>query len=118
MAYNKTTWETGDVITAEKLNNIENGIAAIKGVMSITLSEDGDTATLSATWQQISDAFGSMTPVFVYTTESSVMAYMVVFAEYDPGNDKYDAGLFDCQSGQLYTYSCPSADDYPSFTFT
>lgn len=26
MAYNKTTWATGDVITAEKLNNIEGGI--------------------------------------------------------------------------------------------
>lgn len=26
MAYEKHTWETGKVITAEKLNNIENGI--------------------------------------------------------------------------------------------
>lgn len=28
MAYNKTTWANGDVITAQKLNNAENGIAA------------------------------------------------------------------------------------------
>lgn len=118
MAYNKTTWETGDVITAEKLNNIENGIAGIKGVMSITVSEDDDTATLSATWQQISDAIGSMTPVFVYMPELNIMPLIVVSAVYDSGNDKYDAGLFDCQSGQLYTYSCTSADDYPSFTYT
>lgn len=26
MAYVKTTWQTGDVITAEKLNNMEDGI--------------------------------------------------------------------------------------------
>lgn len=26
MSYNKTTWSTGDTITAEKLNNIEGGI--------------------------------------------------------------------------------------------
>lgn len=26
MTYNKTTWVNGDIITAEKLNNIENGI--------------------------------------------------------------------------------------------
>ena len=26
MSYNKTTWQTGDIVTAEKLNNIENGI--------------------------------------------------------------------------------------------
>lgn len=28
MAYVKTTWATGDVVTAAKLNNMENGIAA------------------------------------------------------------------------------------------
>lgn len=27
MAYTKTTWRTDDVITAEKLNNAEQGIA-------------------------------------------------------------------------------------------
>lgn len=28
MAYTKTTWNTGDVITADKLNNLESGVAA------------------------------------------------------------------------------------------
>lgn len=27
MSYEKTTWETGDTITAEKLNKLENGVA-------------------------------------------------------------------------------------------
>lgn len=27
MNYEKTTWQNGDIITAEKLNNIEDGIA-------------------------------------------------------------------------------------------
>lgn len=26
MTYNKTTWQSGDVITAEKLNNIEDAL--------------------------------------------------------------------------------------------
>ena len=30
MAYEKQTWKTGDVITAEKLNHIEEGIALAK----------------------------------------------------------------------------------------
>lgn len=30
MAYNKTTWKSGDKITAAKLNNIENGIAEVE----------------------------------------------------------------------------------------
>ena len=31
MSYEKTTWETGDIITAEKLNNIENGVESAQG---------------------------------------------------------------------------------------
>lgn len=31
MAYKKHTWETGEVITAEKLNHIEEGVAEING---------------------------------------------------------------------------------------
>lgn len=30
MAYSKTTWRTGDTITAEKLNKIETGIAQVE----------------------------------------------------------------------------------------
>lgn len=30
MAYNKKTWKDGDVITAEDLNNLEEGIAEAK----------------------------------------------------------------------------------------
>lgn len=32
MAYTKQTWECGDVITAEKLNHMEDGIANSGGV--------------------------------------------------------------------------------------
>lgn len=31
MAYKKTTWVTGDVITADKMNNIEEGIESVSG---------------------------------------------------------------------------------------
>ena len=31
MSYTKTNWNTGDVITADKLNNIQNGIANNSG---------------------------------------------------------------------------------------
>lgn len=31
MAYTPTEWQDGDVITAEKLNKIENGVATEKG---------------------------------------------------------------------------------------
>ena len=31
MTYTKTNWQTGDTITASKLNNIENGVVAQAG---------------------------------------------------------------------------------------
>ena len=31
MAYTPTTWNNGDIITAEKLNKIENGVAQAGG---------------------------------------------------------------------------------------
>lgn len=29
MAYNPTVWQTGDIVTAEKLNKLENGLANV-----------------------------------------------------------------------------------------
>lgn len=43
MSYEKTTWATGDVVTAEKLNNIEDGIAnARRGFKTIELLPSGN----------------------------------------------------------------------------
>ena len=45
MAYTKTVWQTGDTVTAEKLNNLENGVASANDVVVIYASTD-DTGTL------------------------------------------------------------------------
>lgn len=45
MAYVKTVWETGDVITAEKLNNMEDGI------------DDHDPIVLTGTWHDEGGGF-------------------------------------------------------------
>ena len=50
MAYTKTVWETGDVITATKLNNAEDGIEAASPLVISTTNEwvvESTTATLS-----------------------------------------------------------------------
>lgn len=48
MSYNKTTWQAGDTITAEKLNNIETGIeAADKPVYAPeTVTGEGDVSVI------------------------------------------------------------------------
>lgn len=74
MAYTPTNWECGDVVTAEKLNKLEEAVEdlsiAIDGegggseplVVGITIEADTPSAgqttyTLDKTWQEITDAF-------------------------------------------------------------
>lgn len=40
MSYTKTTWQNGDIITAEKLNHIEDGVANLNGVLIVHIIED------------------------------------------------------------------------------
>ena len=38
MSYEPTNWQTGDVITAEKLNKLEGGVAGAGNVITVTVS--------------------------------------------------------------------------------
>ena len=82
MSYTKTTWETGDVITAEKLNNIENGIEANEtaisqvgtSLMTVTYTYDSETkvSTTQATFGEVLEAFeNGVTVIFTTSREDS-----------------------------------------------
>lgn len=48
MSYEKTNWQKGDVITAEKLNNIENALEALDDrvfIVNIDAEDNGNTIT-------------------------------------------------------------------------
>ncbi len=45
MTYDKYTWQTGEVITAEKLNHIEDGIAEGNGVEIVDIVQTGTDST-------------------------------------------------------------------------
>ena len=56
MGYTPTEWVNGDVITAEKLNKLENGVASVAGgadgvivapEQNVTLDDSGDAAEIS-----------------------------------------------------------------------
>ena len=60
MSYEKQTWQTGDTITAQKLNHMEGGIAQGGGiscdlVITTTYSEDDDSYTVSASGLSLED---------------------------------------------------------------
>lgn len=68
MAYVPTVWQTGDIITAEKLNKAENGIAAASDevfVIKATYSVEGGvpSATLDKTLSEIASAYQADKPI-------------------------------------------------------
>ena len=63
MSYTKQTWATGDTVTASKLNHMEDGIAGAGG--GIVLDLVGTTTPLTMTFEEIADAIGSGTNVYI-----------------------------------------------------
>lgn len=60
MAYTPTVWDTGDTVTADKLNNIENGIKALNTLVVKVI--DG---AMNRTFKQIFDAYKVGHPVII-----------------------------------------------------
>ena len=117
MAYVKTVWETGDVITAAKLNNAENGIEAANekgGVFMISETNVEDVHTLGKTWQEIHDAIESGDLCVIRYVSSPSLTYNV----YVDMADYYDndgTTVYRIVSSEI-NYLCDSADAYPVYT--
>ena len=61
MAYTPTEWETGDVITAEKLNKAEEGIAQASPVfIPVTYDETSNVYVLDASYNDIKELMGNV----------------------------------------------------------
>ena len=65
MAYEKQTWVTGETITEEKLNHMEDGIEGAGGVLVIEYTGEG---VMTPTMAQVEAAFESGIPVIVHNT--------------------------------------------------
>ena len=57
MSYAKQTWQTGDTITAEKLNHMEDGIAAAGGEYDFVLDTRDSDMPPTAAGKSVSDLF-------------------------------------------------------------
>lgn len=76
MTYEKTNWQKGDVITAEKLNKIENKLEALDDSVFIVNidAEDNNgtiTATADKTRQEMSAAVEAEKPIIIRLTHNS-----------------------------------------------
>lgn len=78
MAYSPTEWQTGDIISAEKLNKLENGVA--NTLPTVTSDDNGDVLTVvEGAWAKAAPSGGTESFVVFYTidrddqTESAVL---------------------------------------------
>lgn len=87
MSYTPTNWQTGDIITAEKLNKLENGVIDSSGsgensnIFSIHYTIDGTRATTSdKTYAEIQTAVAVGKELIAFCTIPGSM----VSLDYDP----------------------------------
>lgn len=109
MSYDKQTWQRGDVITANKLNHMEDGIADVGGVLVVQGTVDGPTVTLDHTWQEIYDA-GLVALKFEPIPDAQAYGWLTIIDITD--------GEYECtfSGGNQLEFHTDSADGYPSTT--
>lgn len=101
MAYEKQTWANGDIITADKLNHMEDGIAS-GGVLVVGTTVSGNTITLDKTWLEIHEALLTGGAIIVTETAELIVAGCQMSA------GRYGVLL---PSGDVYTAT--AEDGYP-----
>lgn len=72
MAYEKQTWVTGEVITKEKLNHMEDGIANSGGSCGVIASSVDENDALDKTWNEVDTALKNGNLVFAYGTSGDL----------------------------------------------
>lgn len=105
MAYVPKDWVTGEVITEQALDHIEQGIANI--VMVVTETVEGENYTLNKTWREIDNALANGVLVKMILLEEGGHRIDDLFTE--NSTDGYFA------ANSVHSYETNSADGYPVF---
>ena len=108
MSYEKTTWATGDIITAEKMNNIENGIASAENkLIKINATVSGSGITLGKTWQEIYDLMSAGSVVYTFAAGDESVTNFIVTMVYIEDN------VYVVVDSSNREYTCATSDGYP-----
>lgn len=119
MAYEPTVWKTGDVVTSEKLNKIENELAnGGGGTYFVLMTEDDNTVDKTA--GEIWDAMRSNCVKFVRVEEDADYHAMgfwdLIDAGYAESGSDIGYQFRICKNGGIPQYLvAATADDYPVF---
>lgn len=108
MGYTKNSWQSGDIITKTKLDNMEDGIyGAYPLVISVTRGEDDDsntTWTMDKTYAEIVAAVAAGRLAYVYSYDQLQLVY-------DISNNTVSAYYF--YNGDRNAYIAATENDYP-----
>lgn len=91
MAYTPTNWQTGDVITAEKLNKLEGGVADSFAPFIVNVSFDPDTQEYSTdkTYAEVYSALENKNVFYIiHGDRGLVISCTVAFVD-NGGTDDY-----------------------------
>ncbi len=114
MAYEPKEWACGEVVTADALNHIEQGIADAGGgsvaplIVSVSYNEAEDKFCMDKTFGEIRTAFESARPIIVYDRQdANVTINAVNHIKYELGSGEYATGTV--EAGQAYNVSVSEA---------
>ena len=107
MSYSKYTWQTGETITAEKLNNLEGGVQEALAGGSRLIATPNQNNILDKTWQQIYDAFPNVVIEIGVEGESYLEAVSAISG--DPTENIYMLWTGDHNND----FRATAPDDYP-----
>ena len=99
MAYTKNTWNTGDIVSSQKLNHMEDGIANSENVFIVGGASFGENnaleGTLDKTWQEIHDALQTKVVIASIVNGSDIRQVTASEAVYDQTENKFVIVLHD-----------------------
>lgn len=113
MSYTPTEWKKGDIVTSEKLNKLETGVADAGGGGGGALICEDTSGTLNKTAGEIVEAIMAGIPVY---THGGFYAQFV-YVTYPPNTQTYGFGYFaptGPQQATFFQYTALTADDYPT----
>lgn len=117
MSYEKQTWVTGDIITADKMNHMEDGISDAGKVMVLgsTYELSTETTTLDKTWKEIVDSMlAGYFIIYPTGVDTNVSVGFVIQAQTMPNS--YIVSVYMPSFNSTYIYTASSEDGYPSRT--
>ena len=95
MSYTKTTWATNDIITPERLNNLEDGIKTVNedDVGIVHYIYDGDDYKLDKNYTEIVEMMNNKSIVII-KDENNFLYDIITYAEYSDGYLIHVSNLF------------------------